>query len=155
MEMKDHGGKQHFGIQISFGFATFSNVDIILGSWLDDEGAAEPLVTKSFSVHKTRTPQDNSEHPPLPERQMGIYSELLGRQKSSETLNIGKGLGTCQNNYFVTLFVELNTSPRIALQYCIVEHLICTLPFKSLGSSRQFCVFHENSLLFIKWIENW
>ena len=26
---------------------------------------------------------------------------------------------------------------------------------KSLGSSRQFCVFHENSLLFIKWIENW
>jgi len=30
-----------------------------------------------------------------------------------------------------------------------------TLPFKSLGSSRQFCVFHENSLLFIKWIENW
>jgi len=25
-----------------------------------------------------------------------------------------------------------------------------TLPFKSLGSSRQFCVFHENSLLFIK-----
>jgi len=25
-----------------------------------------------------------------------------------------------------------------------------TLPFKSLGSSRQFRVFHENSLLFIK-----
>jgi len=25
-----------------------------------------------------------------------------------------------------------------------------TLPFKSLGSPRQFCVFHENSLLFIK-----
>jgi len=28
--------------------------------------------------------------------------------------------------------------------------VIYTLPFKSVGSSRQFCVFHENSLLFIK-----
>jgi len=34
--------------------------------------------------------------------------------------------------------------------YIYIYIYIHTLPFKSLGSPRQFCVFHENSLLFIK-----
>jgi len=53
------------------------------------------------------------------------------------------------NFWFSSTFKDLVLTIRC--KQCRI-HVGWTQPFKSLGSPRQFCVFHENSLLFIKWI---